>query len=131
MSVRTKRETLPFATIQRQWPELENSVGNRYNPRGFFGTRNMDSDSEFEEGRILGHAQEQQRLEMYFHDRLAPELMALAFSIESIRAQLEADGHPAEPKLREIRDRMSEILAPVHQSILSSPDDGSEPRPEP
>jgi len=25
-------------------------------------------------------------LEMYFHDRLAPELMALAYSIESIRA---------------------------------------------
>jgi Histidine kinase len=65
----------------------------------------MGSDSEFEEGRILGHAQEQRRLEMYLHDKLGPELMALVFSIESIRAQLETDGHPAEPELREVRDR--------------------------
>jgi Histidine kinase len=85
----------------------------------------MDSDSEFEEGRILGHAQEQQRVEMYFHDRLAPDLMALAFSIESIRAQLEADGHPAEPKLREIQDRLSKILVLIRQTTLS---DGSEPQ---
>ena len=62
---------------------------------------------------------------MYFHNRLGPELMALAFSIESIRAQLEADGHSAELKLREVRDRLSEILAPVRQAILSEADDGS------
>jgi signal transduction histidine kinase len=85
----------------------------------------MDSDSEFEEGRILGHAQEQRRLEMYFHDHLGPELMSLAFSIESIRAQLEAENHPAEPKLREVCDRLSEILAPVREAILSETNDGS------
>jgi signal transduction histidine kinase len=89
-------------------------------------TQNMGSDSEFEEGRILGHAEEQHRLEIYFHDQLAPDLMALAFSIESIRAQLEADGHPAEPKLREVQDRLSEILAPIRQAILSKIGDGSE-----
>jgi hypothetical protein len=83
----------------------------------------MDSDSEFEEGRVLGHAEEQRRLEIYFHEQLAPGLMALAFSRESIRAQLEADGHSAEPKLREVRDRLSEILAPIRQTIL---DGGSE-----
>jgi hypothetical protein len=38
---------------------------------------------------------------------------------------LKADGHPAEPKLREIRDRLSEILAPIHQAILSETNDGS------
>ena len=85
----------------------------------------MDSDSEFEQGRILGHAQEQQRVEMYFHDSLAPDLMALAFTMESIRAELEADGHPAEPKLRGVLERLSEILAPVHQAILSGTNDGS------
>jgi signal transduction histidine kinase len=79
----------------------------------------MGSDSEFEERRILGHAQEQRRLENYFHEQLAPDLMALAFEIESIRAQLEAENHPAEPKLREIRDRLSEILAPIRQVILT------------
>jgi signal transduction histidine kinase len=93
-----------------------------------FSTQNMASDSEFEEGRILGHAQEQQRLEIYFHDRLAPDLMAVAFSIESIRAQLEADGHPAEPKLREVQDRLSGILAPIRQAIHGRTGDGSEPQ---
>jgi signal transduction histidine kinase len=88
-----------------------------------FATQNMGKDSEFEEGRILGHAQEQRRLENYFHDQLAPDLMALAFEIESIRAQLEVDGHRAEPKLREVQNRLSEILAPIHQAIL---DGGSE-----
>jgi hypothetical protein len=83
----------------------------------------MDSDSEFEEGRILGHAEEQRKLENYFHERLAPDLMALAFEIESIRVQLEAENHPAEPKLREVQNRLSGILAPIHQAIL---DGGSE-----
>lgn len=83
-----------------------------------FATQNMGNDSEFEEGRILGHAQEQRRLQNYFHDQLAPDLMALAFEIESIRAQLEAENHPLEPKLREVRDRLSEILAPIRQTIL-------------
>jgi signal transduction histidine kinase len=85
----------------------------------------MGNDSEFEEGRILGHAQEQRRLEMYLHDRLGPELSALAFEIEFIRAQLKADGHPAEPKLREIQNRLSKILVLIHQAILSETNDGS------
>ena len=85
----------------------------------------MGIDTEFEQGRILGHAQEQQRLEVYFHDRLAPDLMALVFAIESIRAQLEAENHPAEPKLREVRDRLSEMLAPIREAILSETNDGS------
>jgi hypothetical protein len=83
-----------------------------------FATQNMGNDSEFEDGRILGHAQEQRRSENYFHEQLAPDLMAMAFAIESIRAQLEAKNHPAESKLREVRDRLSEILAPIRQTIL-------------
>jgi hypothetical protein len=51
--------------------------------------------------------------------------MTIVFSIESIRARLEVEGHPAEPKLREIQDRLSEILAPMRQAIRSSKD-GSE-----
>jgi hypothetical protein len=82
-------------------------------------TRNVDSDSEFEQGRLLGHAQEQHRLERCLHDRLGPEILELAFEIEFISAQLRADGHPAEPKLREVQNRLSEILAAIHQAILS------------
>ena len=86
----------------------------------------MGNDSEFEEGRILGHAQEQQRLEMYLHDQLGPELIAMVLEIESILAQLEAENHPTERKLREVQNRLSEILAPIRQVILSGTDDGSE-----
>lgn len=85
----------------------------------------MESDSEFEEGRVLGQAQEQQRLVMHFHDQLGPDLMALAFSIESLREQLEADGNPAEPKLREIQDRLSKILVLIRQVTLNGTDDNS------
>ena len=83
----------------------------------------MDSDSEFEEGRVFGNAQEQQRLVMHFHEHLGPDLMALAFSIESLREQMEADGNPAEPKLKEIQDRLSTILALIRRVTLN---DGSE-----
>ena len=38
--------------------------------------------------------------------------------MESIRAELEAEGHPAERKLKEVLKRLSVILAPVHQTIL-------------
>jgi signal transduction histidine kinase len=88
----------------------------------------MGNDSEFEKGRILGHAQEQRRLEMYLHDRLGPELLALAFEIEFIRGQLKADGHPAEPKLREIQDRLSNALVLIRQTIVNGTDNWSEPQ---
>lgn len=86
----------------------------------------MASHSEFEKGRILGHAEEQRRLETYFHDQLGPELTALAFSIECVRFQLEIDGHPAEPELRNVQNRLSEIVAPIRQAILSGTTNGSE-----
>ena len=57
--------------------------------------------SNFEEGIEVGRDQERQRLTAYFHDQLAPDLMALAFSIEGIRIELESEKHPAEAKLKE------------------------------
>ena len=81
--------------------------------------RNIDIDNKFEEGRILGHAQERQKFEEYFHGMIAPDLMAVAFSIESIRARLEAEGHPIELELQQIEIRISEILTQVREGILS------------
>ena len=46
--------------------------------------------------------------------------MALAFSIEAIRLELESEKHPAETKLKEIRDRLSKMLQPIRQNILNS-----------
>ena len=45
--------------------------------------------SNFEEGIELGRDRERQRIAAYFHDQLAPNLMALAFSIEAIRVELD------------------------------------------
>src|ERR1700751_1259978 len=57
--------------------------------------------SNFEDGTELGKDRERQRIAAYFHNQLAPDLMALAFSIEAIRLELESEKHPAEAKLKE------------------------------
>ena len=75
--------------------------------------------SNFEEGIEMGRDQERQRLAAYFHDQLAPDLMALAFSIEAIRIELESEKHPAEAKLKDIRDRVSKMLQPIRENILN------------
>jgi len=79
--------------------------------------------SNFEEGIELGRDQERERLAAYFHDQLAPDLMALAFSIEAIRIELESEKHPAEAKLKDIRDRLSKMLQPIRENILNLVED--------
>jgi signal transduction histidine kinase len=79
--------------------------------------------SNFEEGIELGRDQERQRLAAYFHDQLAPDLMALAFSIEAIRIELENEKHPAEAKLKDIRDRLSKMLQPIRENLLNLVED--------
>jgi hypothetical protein len=79
--------------------------------------------SNFEEGIEVGRDQERQRLAAYFHDQLAPDLMALAFSIEAIRIELESEKHPAEAKLKDIRDRLSQTLQPIRENILNVGED--------
>jgi signal transduction histidine kinase len=75
--------------------------------------------SNFEEGIELGRDQERQRLAAYFHDQLAPDLMALAFSIEAIRVELESEKHPAEAQLKDIRDSVSRMLQPIRENLLN------------
>jgi signal transduction histidine kinase len=79
--------------------------------------------SNFEEGIELGRDQERQRLAVYFHDQLAPDLMDLACSIEAIRIELESEKHPAEAKLKDIRDRVSKMLQPIRENILNLVED--------
>jgi signal transduction histidine kinase len=75
--------------------------------------------SNFEEGIELGRGQERERLAAYFHNQLAPDLMALAFSIEAIRIELESEKHPVEAKLKDTRDRLSKMLHPIRENILN------------
>jgi PAS domain-containing protein len=44
-----------------------------------------DINQDVEAGAAMGQERERQRIAEYVHHRLAPELMALAFSIESLR----------------------------------------------
>ena len=43
----------------------------------------------------------------------------MVFSIEAIRIELESEKHPAEAKLKEIRDRVSRMLQPIRENILN------------
>src|SRR6201987_5481842 len=79
--------------------------------------------SDFQDGTELGKDWERQRIAAYFHDQLAPDLMALAFSIEAIRSELESEKHPAEAKLKDIRDRVSKMLQPIRENILNLVED--------
>jgi signal transduction histidine kinase len=83
--------------------------------------------SNFEEGIELGRDQERQRLAAYFHNQLAPDLMALAFLIEAIRVELEREKHPGEAKLKDIRDRLSKMLQPIRENILNLVEDQLNP----
>ena len=75
--------------------------------------------SEFEQGQMLGREQERERFAAYFHRRLAPDLLTLAFSIEGVRAELEAQDHPSAPKLKELLNRLTEMIKPMREEILN------------
>jgi hypothetical protein len=78
----------------------------------------MAASYEFEQGQMLGREQERERLSVYFHCRLAPDLTALAFSIESVRAELEAENHHAALRLKGVLDRLTEMIEPMREEIL-------------
>jgi len=49
---------------------------------------------------------------------LAPDLMTLAFSIESVRAELETENHHAALKLKEVLEKLTEMIEPIREEIL-------------
>ena len=67
---------------------------------------------------MFGREQERERLSVYFHCQLALELTTLAFSIESVRAELEAENHDAALRLREVPDRVTEMIESIREEIL-------------
>ena len=44
--------------------------------------------------------------------------MTLAFSIESVRAELEAENHYAAAKLKKALERLTEMIEPIREEIL-------------
>jgi signal transduction histidine kinase len=51
-------------------------------------------------GKGVGLETERQRISAYLHDRLAPGLLAVTFSIEAVREQSEQEKHSAESSSR-------------------------------
>ena len=78
----------------------------------------MDSDSELEAGAAAGQERERQRLFDYMHQRFGPELMAIAFSIESLRGRLEAAKHPAAAELNQIGRRIDDLFKSFRKDVM-------------
>lgn len=70
----------------------------------------LDSSSEFELGKAVGAQLERQRLAAYVHEELAPELMAVAFSLEAIRAKFGSKNLGAQAELKELEARLTELI---------------------
>jgi signal transduction histidine kinase len=79
-----------------------------------------NTNCDFEMGKAVGLETERQRISAYLHDRLAPELLAVTFSVEAVRDQLEQEKHSAEPKLKEVCRTLTELLRPLHEALLNS-----------
>lgn len=81
----------------------------------------VDSDSELDAGVAAGQESERQRPSDYIHDRLGPELMAIVFSIESLRSRLEEAKHPADAELKQIGRRIDDLFESVRENVLKRP----------
>jgi signal transduction histidine kinase len=71
---------------------------------------------ELEAAMAVKKEQERQQIASYIHEYIAPELMSVVFSIESIRLQLEDQHLPAAAKLKELGDRLTRLIEPVFRA---------------
>jgi hypothetical protein len=85
------------------------------------------TNEAFEMGKAVGLESERQRVSAYLHERLAPELLAVAFSVEAVRYQLEQEKHSAEPEVKEVCRELSELLGSMHEELLNPAPRGGGP----
>jgi hypothetical protein len=71
---------------------------------------------ELEAAMAVKKERERQQIASYIHEYIAPELMSVVFSIESIRLQLEDQHLPAAAKLKELGDRLTRLIEPVFRA---------------
>jgi len=127
-----KFESIPsLATKKRTSPIEIRSVSKRMDLKGYaaFADEGLvylclpaadEPGDEFKDGVIFGEERERQRLAFYFHNQLAPELMALAFSIEAIGQRLKQHGYHAEAELEPLPDKLNKLLRSIRDSLLNS-----------
>jgi hypothetical protein len=68
--------------------------------------------AEFEGVMAVRREHERQQIASYVHEYIAPELLSAAFSLESIRLELESN-HPVAAELKEIGNRLTKLIEPV------------------
>lgn len=77
----------------------------------------IEPSPDFAAGAFAGKEQERKEIAAYVHENLAPELMSAAFSVESIRLQLEKEGHPCAAKIKEIQQLLKEPLLRMTEEL--------------
>ena len=75
-----------------------------------------EPSAELEAAMAVKREQERQRIASYIHEYIAPELMSVVFSIESIRLQLEDLHLPAAAKFKELGDRLTKLIDPAFRA---------------
>jgi PAS domain S-box-containing protein len=86
----------------------------------------VEPSPEFELGAVFGEEARRQKLAIYLHENLAPELMSAVFSIESIRTRLEKENHPSSGELKAIQEQITGPLQRMREEIQKSDADQRE-----
>jgi PAS domain S-box-containing protein len=80
----------------------------------------VEPSPEFELGAAFGEEAHRQKLAIYLHQNLAPELMSAVFSMESVRTRLEKENHPSSGELKAIEKQITGPLQRMREVILKS-----------
>jgi PAS domain-containing protein len=75
-----------------------------------------EPSAELEAAMAVKREQERQEIASYIHEYIAPELMSVVFSIESIRLELEDQHLPAAKKFKELGNRLTKLIESVFRS---------------
>jgi signal transduction histidine kinase len=79
-----------------------------------------EPSAEYEAAMAVNSEEERQQIARYVHEHIAPELLAVVFSIESIRLELDEHNSPAAAKFKELGERLTKLIEPVFRSTESA-----------
>ncbi len=79
-----------------------------------------EPSAESEAAMAIKSEEERQQIARYVHEHIAPELLAVVFSIESIRLELDEHHLPAAAKFKELGERLTKLIEPVFRSTESA-----------
>jgi hypothetical protein len=72
-----------------------------------------EPSAEVEAATAVAMERERQEIANYIHEYIAPELLSVVFSIESIRLELAGQEPTTEARLKELGDRLTKLIEPV------------------